>query len=69
MDIHVGGFLKMHTTINQARIQVDRAYSKLQNVEVMALHLEIQLGIDKQWETGSELYHQFHQETSLLTYR
>ncbi|KAG1797802.1 uncharacterized protein HD556DRAFT_1440763 [Suillus plorans] len=59
----------MHIAINQAQIQVDGAYLKLQNAEAMASHLEIQLGIDKQWEIGSEPYSQFRQEASLLTYR
>ncbi|KAG2114526.1 hypothetical protein DEU56DRAFT_933756 [Suillus clintonianus] len=69
VDIHVGGYQEMHTAINQARIRVDGSYSKLQNAEAMASHLEIQLGIDKRWEIDSELYRQFHQEASLLTYR
>ncbi|KAG2112373.1 uncharacterized protein F5147DRAFT_744589 [Suillus discolor] len=34
----------------------------------MASHLEIQLGIDKQWEIGSEPYNHFCQEASLLKY-
>lgn len=59
----------MHTAINQARIRVDGAYSKLQNAEAMASHLEIQLGIDKRWEISSEPYLHFRQEASLLTYR
>ncbi|KAG2740589.1 hypothetical protein P692DRAFT_20851327 [Suillus brevipes Sb2] len=46
VDIHVGGFQQMHTAINQAWIRVDRAYSMLQNAEVMASHLEIQLEIN-----------------------
>lgn len=69
MDIHVGGYQEMHTAINQARIRVDGSYSKLQNAEAMASHLEIQLGIDKRWEIDSEPYRQFRQEASLLTYR
>ncbi|KAG0708355.1 hypothetical protein DFH29DRAFT_870903 [Suillus ampliporus] len=68
MEIHVGGFQEMHVTLNQAWVHVDGTYSKLQNVEVMALHLEIQLGIDKWWEIGSEHYNHFHQEASLLNY-
>ncbi|KAG1722976.1 hypothetical protein EDB19DRAFT_1898130 [Suillus lakei] len=68
VDIHVGSYQEMHTAINQARIRVVGSYLKLQNVEAMALHLEIQLGIDKRWEINSEPYHQFRQEASLLTY-
>lgn len=69
VDVLVGGFQQMHIAINQARIRVDGAYSKLQNAEAMALHLEIQLGIDKRWELGSEPYNHFRQEASLLNYR
>ncbi|KAG1848223.1 hypothetical protein F4604DRAFT_1594025 [Suillus subluteus] len=69
VEIHVRGFEEMHVALNQARVCVDRAYSKLQNAEAMASHLEIQLGIDKWWEIGSEHYNHFRQEASLLNYR
>ncbi|KAG2122419.1 hypothetical protein BD769DRAFT_1629231 [Suillus cothurnatus] len=42
---------------------------QLQNAEAMALHLEIQLGIEKRWEIGSEHYNRFRQEASLLNYQ
>ncbi|KAJ8579485.1 hypothetical protein M405DRAFT_870224 [Rhizopogon salebrosus TDB-379] len=35
----------------------------------MASHLEIQLGVDKRWELGSEPYNHFRQEALLLNYR
>ncbi|KAG1749166.1 uncharacterized protein EDB91DRAFT_1235645 [Suillus paluster] len=38
----------MHLAINQAQVRIDTAYSKLQNMEEIAGHLEVQLGIDKQ---------------------
>ncbi|KAG1835965.1 hypothetical protein DFJ58DRAFT_719206 [Suillus subalutaceus] len=63
------GFEEMHVALNQARVHVDGAYSKLQNAEAMASHLEIQLGINKRWEIGSEHYNHFRQEASLLNYR
>lgn len=59
----------MHVTLNQARVRVDGAYSKLQNAEAMASHLEIQLGIEKRWQVGSENYNHFREEASLLNYR
>jgi hypothetical protein len=59
----------MHVALNQAWVRVDRSYSRLQNAEAMASHLEVQLGIDKRWEIGSDQYNHFRQETSLLNYR
>lgn len=58
----------MHVALNQAQVHIDGAYSKLQNVAAMALHLEIQLRINKWWEIGSEPYNHFHQEAPLLKY-
>lgn len=59
----------MHLALNQARVRVDTAYSKLQNTEQLAGHLEVQLGIDKRWEIGSECYSRFREEALLLKYR
>jgi hypothetical protein len=59
----------MHIALNQARVRVDTAYSKLQNTEALAGHMEVQLGIDKRWEIGSENYNSFQQEAGLLRYR
>ncbi|KAG2116141.1 hypothetical protein DEU56DRAFT_748433 [Suillus clintonianus] len=58
----------MHLALNQARVHVNTAYSKLQNTEELAGHLEVQLGIDKQWEIGSEHYVRFREEGLLLKY-
>ncbi|KAG2034009.1 hypothetical protein BDR03DRAFT_870812 [Suillus americanus] len=69
VEIHVGSFADMHVALNQARVRVDGSYSRLQNAEAMASHLEVQLGIDKRWEIGSDQYNHFRQETSLLNYR
>lgn len=68
VDIHAGSFNEMHIALNQARVRVDSAYSKLQNTEVLVGHMEIQLGIDKRWEIGSENYNLFRQEAGLLRY-
>ena len=58
----------MYLALNQARVRVDTAYSKLQNMEELAGHLEVQLGIDKWWEIGSEHYNWFREEALLLKY-
>jgi hypothetical protein len=50
-------------------VRVDGAYSRLQNAEAMASHLEVQLGIDKWWEVRSDHYNHFCEEGSLLNYR
>lgn len=69
VEIHPGSLNDMHLALNQARVRVDTAYSKLQNTEGLASHLEIQLGIEKRWDIGSEHYNQFREEASLLKYR
>lgn len=58
----------MHLALNQARVHVDTAYSKLQNMEQLAGYLEVQLGIDKCWEIGGEHYNRFQEEALLLRY-
>lgn len=58
----------MHLALNQAWICVDTAFSKLQNTEELAGHLEVQLGIDKRWEIGSKHYVWFREEALLLKY-
>jgi hypothetical protein len=58
----------MHVALNKAQMCVDRSYSRLQNAEAMASHLEVQLGIDKWWEIRSDQYNHCHQETLLLNY-
>lgn len=58
----------MHVALNQAQVCVDGSYSRLQNAEAMASHLEVQLGIDKWWEIRSDQYNHFRQEASLLNY-
>ncbi|KAG1864584.1 hypothetical protein C8R48DRAFT_747867 [Suillus tomentosus] len=69
MEIHIGSFQEMHTALNQAWVRVEGAHSRLQNAESMASHLEVQLGIDKWWEVGSDHYNHFREEASLLNYR
>ncbi|KAG1893995.1 uncharacterized protein F5891DRAFT_1131069 [Suillus fuscotomentosus] len=58
----------MHLALNQARVRVDTAYSKLQNTEQLAGYLEVQLGIDKHWEIRGEHYNCFREEALLLRY-
>ncbi|KAG1854936.1 hypothetical protein DFJ58DRAFT_716274 [Suillus subalutaceus] len=60
---------ELATLQNFLRFHEQEPYSKLQNAEAMASHLEIQLGIEKQWEIGSEHYNRFRQEASLLNYQ
>ncbi|KAG1884167.1 hypothetical protein F4604DRAFT_1920018 [Suillus subluteus] len=43
VEIHPGNLNEMHIALNQACVRVDSAYSKLQNTEGLAAHLEIQL--------------------------
>jgi len=38
--------------INQARIQVELAFAKLQNTEALAAHLQGHLGLESHWEIG-----------------
>ncbi|KAG1758477.1 hypothetical protein EDD22DRAFT_783884, partial [Suillus occidentalis] len=45
-----------------------RSLFQAPNAEAMASHLEIQLGIEKRWEVGSENYNHFREEASLLNY-
>jgi hypothetical protein len=52
----------------QARICVDSAYTKLQNVEVFTAHIKIQLEIEEHWVIGGDAYNQYSQQTSQHQY-
>jgi len=55
--------------INQARIQVELAFAKLQNTEALAAHLQGHLGLESHWEIGSQEYNLFKEEATLGKYR
>jgi len=54
--------------VNQARIQVEVAYAKLQNAEAFAAHLQGQLGLESRWEIGGEEYSHYKEEAVLGKY-
>ncbi|KAH7904674.1 hypothetical protein BJ138DRAFT_884863 [Hygrophoropsis aurantiaca] len=63
------GFDQIHATLLQARKRVDTAYTKLQNAEALAAHMELQLVIDERWVIGGPEYERFKAEASLRSYR
>ena len=64
-----GDLNTMAAAINQARIQVDLTYAKLQNAEALAAHLQGQLGLESPWEVGGEEYMRYKEEAMLSKYR
>ena len=58
----------MAVMLLQAHIQVDLAYMKLQNAEVLTAHFEGQLGIESCWEVGGTDYNQYKEEAMLGKY-
>ena len=64
-----GDFNAMAAAINQARIQVELAYVKLQNAEALTAHLQGQLGLELRWEIGGEEYNHYKEEAMLGKYR
>ncbi|KAL4066814.1 hypothetical protein J3A83DRAFT_4374896 [Scleroderma citrinum] len=58
----------MAAAINQACIQVDLVYAKLQNAEALAAHLQGQLGLKLPWEVGGEEYMHYKEEATLSKY-
>lgn len=55
--------------LNQARIRVELAYTKLQNTEVLAAHLQGKLGLESGWQVGDEEYNRFKEDAALAKYR
>ncbi|KIK75826.1 hypothetical protein PAXRUDRAFT_36957 [Paxillus rubicundulus Ve08.2h10] len=54
--------------INRACIQVDLAYSKLQNAEALAAHIQTQLGLEAPWQVGGEEYSRYKEEVPIAKY-
>ncbi|KAL4075027.1 hypothetical protein V8B97DRAFT_2022615 [Scleroderma yunnanense] len=63
-----GDLNMMAAAINQACIQVDLVYAKLQNAEALAAHLQGQLGLKLPWEVGGEEYMHYKEEATLSKY-
>ena len=64
-----GDFNAIAAAINQARIQVDLAYAKLQNTEALAAHIQGQLGLESPWSVGGEEYNCYKEEAMFGNYR
>ena len=64
-----GDLNTMAAVINQACIQVELAYAKLQNAEALVAHLQGQLGLETPWEVGGEEYMRYKEEATLSKYR
>ncbi|KAF8834720.1 hypothetical protein BDN67DRAFT_985127 [Paxillus ammoniavirescens] len=58
----------IYAAINHAHIQVDLAYSKLQNAEALTAHLQTLLGLEAPWQVGCEEYNCYKEEASLAKY-
>ncbi|KAG1719980.1 hypothetical protein EDB19DRAFT_1647521, partial [Suillus lakei] len=69
MTIVTGDLSCISAALTQARIHIDSAYTKLQNVEAFMAHIEIQLEIEECWVVGGEAYNQYKQQASQRQYR
>ncbi|KAI6017232.1 hypothetical protein BKA83DRAFT_4059157, partial [Pisolithus microcarpus] len=63
-----GDFSTMAAAINQARVQVELVYMKLQNTEALAVHIQGQLGLESPWKVGCEEYNCYREEAMLGKY-
>ncbi|KAI5994436.1 hypothetical protein EDD15DRAFT_2387767 [Pisolithus albus] len=52
-----------------ARVRVELAYTKLQNTEALAAHIQGQLGLESPWKVGCEEYNRYREEAMLGKYR
>ena len=66
--IPVGDHQAVLVMVQQARATIHGAYEQLQHTEVLAAHIEHQLGLERHWEIGGNEYHQFKEEAMLLKY-
>ncbi|KAI5996379.1 hypothetical protein EDD15DRAFT_2387353 [Pisolithus albus] len=64
-----GDFTAMAAAINEARVWVELAYTKLQNAETLAVHIQGQLGLESPWKVGGEEYTHYREEAMLGKYR
>ncbi|KAI6017875.1 hypothetical protein EDC04DRAFT_2576612, partial [Pisolithus marmoratus] len=63
-----GDFSTMANAINQARIQVELAYTKLQNMEALMAHIQGQLGLESPWKVDGEEYNCYREEAMFGKY-
>ncbi|KAI6029697.1 hypothetical protein BKA83DRAFT_4462130 [Pisolithus microcarpus] len=63
-----GDFTTMAAALNQARVRVELAYTKLQNTEALAAHIQGQLGLESPWKVGGEEYAHYREEAMLGKY-
>jgi hypothetical protein len=67
-EIRASSLMLINQALMAARIRVDSSYARLQHVEALVAHIEIQLSIEVQWEIGDENYKHFKEEASLSKY-
>ncbi|KAG1720809.1 hypothetical protein EDB19DRAFT_1898412 [Suillus lakei] len=60
--VGAGNFAEISAALMQAQIRVDTAYAKIQNMEALVAHMDIQLSIEECWAIGSADYLQFKEE-------
>ncbi|KAI5980372.1 hypothetical protein EDC04DRAFT_2875760 [Pisolithus marmoratus] len=63
-----GDFSTMANAINQACIWVKLAYTKLQNTEALAAHIQGQLGLESPWKVDGEEYNHYREEAMFGKY-
>ncbi|KAI6036167.1 hypothetical protein BKA83DRAFT_17215 [Pisolithus microcarpus] len=67
-NVHAGRYEEISAALKQVCIQVEMAYQKLQHAEVLAGHIQGQLGIKDHWEIGSSEYNQWKEEAKITKY-
>ncbi|KAI6028158.1 hypothetical protein EDC04DRAFT_2869154 [Pisolithus marmoratus] len=63
-----GDFSTMANAINQAHIWVKLAYTKFQNMEALAVHIQGQLGLELPWKVDGEEYNHYREEAMFGKY-
>jgi hypothetical protein len=67
--VAVGDFSVITVAATNTRVQVELAFAKLQNMEVLAVHMQGQLGLESPWTIGGEEYNLYKEEAALGRYR
>ena len=68
MDVPAGNLVELSIVIKWSRVRVDTTYAKLQHVETHTSNVEMRLGIQPQWEIGSEDYKRYKAEATMVKY-
>ncbi|KAI6115508.1 hypothetical protein EDD16DRAFT_1693366 [Pisolithus croceorrhizus] len=68
-EVLVSNLEELSIAIRWSHVRVDTSYAKLQHAETHTSNVEMHLGIQPQWEIGSEEYKHYKAEATMVKYQ